>query len=192
MSREDLVRKGLSSLLRAYIPNVGCDKLVHDPCYECIARGRRHFFCFDSSLYPATWTQAVVDPRIADKPYIPPEVLYAEQLAQDPAALLPPTYAGGVVAGTCYRVWPADATGGAFIELSLFAVDYAHQGKGLGAALMRRLESQSLNQHGAETILAYADNHAFAFFSRLGFTRTVSLSRYASQILYAESCRAPS
>lgn len=149
------------------------------------------FYRFDLAHFLTELAQAAVDPRIADKPYVPPEVLYAEQLAQDPAALLPPNYAGGVVAGTCYRVWPADATGGAFIELALFAVDYAHQGKGLGAELMRRLESQSLAQHGADTILAYADNHAFAFFSRLGFTRTVSLLRYASQISSPDSCRAP-
>ncbi|KAJ8604077.1 hypothetical protein CTAYLR_001780 [Chrysophaeum taylorii] len=79
-----------------------------------------------------------------------------------------------VVGGTCYRVWPEDKTGPAFVELALFCVDVAHQDKGLGARLMAGLERTSVEEHDASTILAYADNRAFAFFRRLGFSRTVT------------------
>mmetsp|Transcript_25764 Transcript_25764/g.102862 ORF Transcript_25764/g.102862 Transcript_25764/m.102862 type:complete len:623 (-) Transcript_25764:2651-4519(-) len=39
---------------------------------------------------------------------------------------------------------------------------------------MRRLESRCSREHGATRLLAYADTNAFAFFSRLGFSRTVT------------------
>lgn len=119
---ETEVREGVSRLLSTYIPNVACDKLVHDTHYECIG------------------------------------VVHGD----------------AVVGGTCYRVWPATETGSAFLELSLFAIDVKHQGDGLGASLMSRLQSRAAREHEADTILAYADNRAFAFFSRLGFSRTVT------------------
>ena len=82
------------------------------------------------------------------------------------------TVVGGVVGGSCYRVWPSEDV--SFVELALIAVAGSHQGEGLGAATLRRVEDASRDSRGASRILTYADNRAFAFFRRQGFSRTVT------------------
>lgn len=79
--------------------------------------------------------------------------------------------------GCCtYRAHGARNGGPGFIELSLFCVDVACQGKGLGCALMRELERVALLKHSAQLVLAYADTKAFSFFRRQQFTRQVRTS----------------
>lgn len=79
--------------------------------------------------------------------------------------------------GCCtYRAHGARNGGPGFIELSLFCVDVACQGKGLGRALMRELERVALSKHKAQLVLAYADTKAFSFFRRQQFTRQVRTS----------------
>ena len=83
--------------------------------------------------------------------------------------------AGSVKGGCCYRVWPTVDGKRRFIELALIAVRHERQGRGVGAALMRRLKQRALRERGAQRIVTYADERAFAYFRRLGFSRTVTL-----------------
>merc|ERR1712091_529809 len=83
--------------------------------------------------------------------------------------------AGQVKGGCCYRVWPTVDGKRRFTELALIAVRHERQGRGVGAALMRRLKQRALRERGAQRIVTYADERAFAYFRRLGFSRTVTL-----------------
>ena len=44
---------------------------------------------------------------------------------------------------------------------------HERQGRGVGAALMRRLKQRALRERGAQRIVTYADERAFAYFRRL-------------------------
>ena len=82
-----------------------------------------------------------------------------------------------VVIGACaYR----PHTGGEinFVELALFCTDIACQGKGFGGRLMRKLEDRCRDEYNAKCLFAYADIKAYAFFSRLGFSRTIQTEHH--------------
>ena len=85
--------------------------------------------------------------------------------------------AGQVKGGCCYRVWPTVDGKRRFIELALIAVRHERQGRGVGAELMRRLKQRALRERGAQRIVTYADERAFAYFRRLGFSRTEARPR---------------
>ena len=60
--------------------------------------------------------------------------------------------AGSVKGGCCYRVWPTVDGKRRFIELALIAVRHERQGRGVGAALMRRLKQRALRERGARSL----------------------------------------
>ncbi|EGB09030.1 hypothetical protein AURANDRAFT_8643, partial [Aureococcus anophagefferens] len=62
-----------------------------------------------------------------------------------------------------------------FVELALFAVEHACQGKKLGKKLMTEVQKHCRERHEAVGVLTYADFKAFSFFKRVGFSRTVTL-----------------
>lgn len=147
-ARGHRMRCGLAEMLQLYVVNVKCDSLVLSSEYECIAIVERK-----GSL----------------------DVLEEEAAAEEDAEAGSSAARRRIVGGCCYRVWsPLEAGGKAFVELSLIAVRHEYQGQGLGGTLMKRLEARTKREKNAETVLAYADNAAFAFFRRLGFTRTVT------------------
>ena len=90
-----------------------------------------------------------------------------------------------VVGGSVYRGRrsPAGALDGGrrsqFVGLALFAVENACQGRKLGKKLMGFVKGDAKARHGAEALLSYADFKAFAFFRRVGFSRSVTLPHAA-------------
>ena len=91
------------------------------------------------------------------------------------ADLSGPDLAKAVKGGCCYRVWPTLDGKRRFVELSLICIRHERQGAGLGGALMRRLKLRAERERGARCLVTYADEQAFAYFRRLGFSRTVTL-----------------
>ncbi|KAJ8613810.1 hypothetical protein CTAYLR_004922 [Chrysophaeum taylorii] len=112
-----------------------------------------------------------------------PNVSASEMLGSGEYESIAMVDASGKAAIGCCTYRAHSGNGPSFLELSLFCVDVACQGRGLGQQLMRALERVAQEKHDSSLILAYADNSAFPFFRRMGFTRTVSNPNWKPKVI---------